>query len=229
MPDADVPRIRYRTAFTVYDGRRHVLGASMLSDVDDQLRAAWPQDANPTCTVKRAKFLHKTGCDGDMTVQRGGVPGDVPKDAAFSVAGQYGDGPILGWFVPDAEAPVARLAETEHRFGPIEPTGDFAGRCHIAGERLDRFLLAIVDANKHVQLATPPLQDREWVSELVSIEKFAMRPSLFPVDSALEIENLAYRTSADRIYTLNRLRFDDAAGTPQTLEMGFSFYPEGPS
>lgn len=226
MRDAAPSEITCRTAFTVYDGRGHVLGASMLSDIDARLRAAWPEDADAPCAVKRAKFLHKTCCDGDITVRRGGSMGGVPDGAACSVAGQYGAVPVVAWFVPDACAPVTKRADTAHDIAAIEPAGEFAGRCHIASERFADFLLLIVDANKHVQLATPPLRGRKWISELVSIERFAMHPSLCPVDSALEIEHLANRTAGDRIFTLNRLRFSDGSGGAHSLDMGFSFYPE---
>jgi len=226
MTDGTPERFRYPTAFTVYDGRQHVLGASMLSDIDAHLRASWPDGAKTPCAVKRAKFLHKTGCDGEITVQRGGGIRDLPKDAACSVTGQYGSGPFLAWFVPDTGAPVTRNVQSGHMIEAVDPAGDFAGRCRIANDRLDKFLLQIVDANKHVQLASAPLRDRKWVSELVSIENFAMCPALCPVDSVLEIENLANRTAADRIFTLNRLRFADREGAPVTLDMGFSFFPE---
>lgn len=222
MPDA----VAYATAFATYDGRNHILGASMLSDIDAHLRSSWPTHANTPTIVKRAKFLRKCERNGEMTVRRGGAVSAMPRDAACTVSGRYGDEAFAAWFMPDDQSPVPERLTTAHRIEEVESTAAFAGRCRIASDDVARFLLLIVDANKHVQLAGQPMQGRKWISELVSIENFAIDPALVPIETVLEIENLASRTAEARIFTLNRLRFVDGSGERRTLSMGFSFFPE---
>lgn len=226
MADMKPECVSYRTAFCTYDGRHHVLGGSMLSDAYAHLRSTWPEFAAAPCVVRRAKFSHKTGCDGEMTLLREGTAADVPAEAAFTALGEYGDKPFAAWFMPDDAAPVTRDLQSRNQIESIEVTGEFAGRCRIACGRIEDFVLLLVDANKHVQLSTPPLQGQKWVSELVSIEKFVLRMEHCPLTTDLSIENLANRSAADRIFTLNRLSFSDSAGKQCSLDMGFSFFPE---
>ena len=226
MADADRRRVSYTTAFATYDGRGHVLGASMLSGVESHLRSSWPAEANAPMFVKRAKFLHKTGCDGEMTVQRGSTAAEMPRDAACTVLGRYGEEGFVAWFMPNDDTPVTKNIPTKHSIEAIEPADVFAGSCQISSNSTDQFFLLVVDANKHVQLASQRLLGRKWVSELVSIENMVVQPNLAPIKTTLEIENLASRSAEDRIYTLNRLSFVDGSGEHRTLNMGFSFYPE---
>jgi len=220
--DADIP-----TDFTVYDGRHHVLGASMLAAADAALRALFEEGVETPFAVKRAKFTRKTGCNGRLYLVEGRAPPVDDENSAASIVGRLGDRPVAASFIPDPGAPVDRDRPSANVIADVEPQGDFGGRCHIRTDGLEPTLRCLVDANKHVQLAGPGVRgfagERKPITELVYIEGLAIDPALRRLDTDLQVEPMGSRSDSGRLFTLNRLRFHASDGGERRLTMAFSF------
>ena len=225
MNGEDTQTTAYETRFVRFDGRRHILGASMLFTADADLRKTFVDHAGEPFAVKRAKFSHRTGCDGMIYVSRSGDAKDLPQGAACTVFGSLGAQPVAACFVPDPEKEVKTSLNTNHRITDIDASAPYSGRCRVVADRLDEFLLLVVDANKHVQLNSPSLRGRKWVTDLVYIVDMIVEDALVPLESDLVVENIAHREAGDRIFTLNRLAFTDGRRVERKLRMAFSFFP----
>ena len=216
-----------RSDFAVYDGRQHVLGASMLAGMDKFLRERNDRDTRAPFHVKRAKFMRKTGCNGLLYASLDGARAERIEDVAAHVVGRLGDQTAEVWFVPDEESPVKRGRPSAHDIAEITPAGDFAGSCRIRADGLESVLCTLVDANKLVQLAGEGVRqtfgEKRPVTELVYIEDLAIEVSLARLDTTVTLETLGVREGGGRLYTLNRIRFTDDEGNARTCRLGFSF------
>ena len=219
--------LRFATEFTVYDGRQHVLGASMIAAIDDFARRVLRVSSDQVFRIKRAKFTVKTGCDGEILVYLGGALPDAEGAYAATVTGVFGEQPVAAAFSPDSTQPVRRSAPSANRITAIEPTEEFGGSCHIVTSGLESTLRSLVDANKLVQLSGRGLQghfgDRQPITELVYLEGVELVAAMHELDTDVEISSRGGRVADGRLYTLNSLAFADSRGNARRLRMAFSF------
>jgi hypothetical protein len=215
------------TDFTVYDGRRHVLGASMLAAMDKALRQASGVDETVPFHVKRAKFMRKTGCNGVLYTAEGGTRPVGIEDAAAHAVGRLGDKMVEIWFIPDERRTVLRDQPSTHEISGIVPAGAFGGNCRARGEGLESVLCLLVDVNKMVQLAGQGVHkcfsNKLPVTELVYLEDLLINVELARLDTEVRVESMGERRGGNRVYTLNRLHFISALGHERACRVGFSF------
>ena len=215
------------TDFTVYDGRRHVLGASMLTAMDKALRQAGGVDETVPFHVKRAKFMRKTECNGVLHIAPGGTRPAGIEDAAAHAVGRLGEKTVEAWFIPDERRTILRDQPSAHEISGIVPAADYGGICRARAEGLESVLCLLVDANKMLQLVGQGVQqnfsNKLPITELVYLEDLLIDVELARLDTEVRVESLGERRGGSRVYTLNRLHFTSALGHERACRVGFSF------
>jgi hypothetical protein len=214
----------FETDFTAYDGRSHVLGASILFAVDGFCREVFPAAAEALFCIRRAKFSLKTDCNGDIIFSDDRMDPPDPESCAATIDASLGEHSFLAWFVPNAGKKVSRNVPSNHYIADIVAEHPFEGRCLVRAASCEELLRILVDANKHVQLQSPPLRGRKWVSELVYIEKLDILCADSSVETEVTVRNLANREAVGRTFTLSETCFSDMTGTKQTIRVAFSFH-----
>lgn len=216
------------TDFTVYDGRKHVLGASMLAAADEGLRSLVGAPADTVFAVKRAKFTNKTGCNGRILMTEGAVPPVDDESAAAVIVGKMADRPVAASFVPESGAIPNHAAPSGNDLSDFRSDDTFGGSVRIRATGLEPVLRSIVDANKHIQLKGRAIAEvfgtETPVTELIYWENLDISWKIASFDTVIHVENLSSRVASDRLFTLNRIRFTLADGTSSASRMALSFH-----
>lgn len=222
------------TDFHVYDGRAHVLGASMLAAMDRALRGATGAAAETALIVKRAKFTRKTGDNGTIAVSIDGtdaLPSDLRKTSAAALSGQVDGRKVEAWFLPDPGHPTPPMHESEHVISHIAPEGEHGGCCHLRATGLEHALKGLVDCNKLVQLQGGAVRrcfgETKPITELVYAEAWTLDDGLQEIDSDIVVTPMSLRENDGRLYTLTTVSYTDAKNRARSLRFGFSFAPPG--
>ncbi len=214
------------TALAAYDGRSHILGASMLAAVDQALRI-WTGEAIAPFQVMRAKFTRKTGNNGRIVVYVDEEPQERPANAAAEVYGVFAGRKVSAYFLPEAGLPPVQNLPSGNDLSGIQATADFNGECTIRAGSLEPLLRCLVDANKLLHLASPAMLPGKVTAELLFIENLCIDPALADIDSHLSLRNINARNAFGRLVTLAELRFHDHAGTLRQPRISMSFQAAG--
>lgn len=210
------------TAFATYDGRAHILGASILAAMDGELRRYTGQLAAPF-DVARAKFTRKTGNNGMVLLYIDDVPVDRPAGTAAEVYGVFAGRNTVGYFIPDPDLPASLNLPSKNDLSGLSATPDFNGECHIRAGETDPLLRALVDANKLIHIAALGLPLENVTAELLYIENLRIDPALANIDCRLTLRNVSARNAFGRLVTLAELRFQDHDGHWRMPRISMSF------
>lgn len=214
------------TDFTLFDGRSHVLGATVLHTVGRLARELMPAGPTDSLIVVRGKFTKRTQNNGVITLMPFGIGMAENDDSAAFIVGEIGDRRFFADFVPDGSKRIERTASSGHKISSIDPNKPFSGSCRVQINSAEEFPRILVDANKLVQLHGEPLSGKRWVSELAYIENLRLPADFTPYATDLDIQNLANREAGGRIFSLNLVTFRDVDGAEQSVRIALSFHPK---
>ncbi|MEL6281314.1 MAG: hypothetical protein AAFQ73_01025 [Pseudomonadota bacterium] len=218
------------TSFSIYDGRAHVLGASMLASMYGALREAVGDDATQTFELRRAKFTRKTAANGfiglaltETTLPDAAVLG---ASAAHAV-GQIGGRTAHAWFSPDESMPKPPMRKSEHEVSEIVTEGAHGGACYLRASGTEQVLKGLVDSNKLVQLQGEAILAHfghtKPTTELVFAEAWTLDVGTSRIDGIVNVVPLGLREDNERLYTLAKLTYTDWLGRDRSMRLGFSF------
>lgn len=216
------------TAFATYDGRAHILGASILAGLDGELRLHTGLVAAPF-EIARAKFTRKTGNNGTLLLYIDDVPADRPGGTAAEVYGVFAGRSTAGFFVPDSGRPANLNLPSDNDLSELSATPDFNGGCHIRAGATDPLLRALVDANKLIHIEALGLPRENVTAELLFIENLTIDPALANIDSRMTLRNISARNAFGRLVTLAELRFRDQDGNWRMPRISMSFQEKRPA
>lgn len=221
--------VSFPTDFTVYDGRHHVLGASMLAAMFDGFRGVAGLPADGVLKIKRAKFVSKTGSNGTIFLSADAETPPQDDTVAATLVGSFDSQAVTGWFIPDAERAVVRDMPSANRMTDLVPEDDFGGQCLIEADGIEPLLRCAVDANKHLQLRGHGVAERFGsdtpVTELVYWEGGEISSESVPFKGRLLARNLAMRFDQGRLFTLNGISLlPEGRAAPMEFRMALSFH-----
>ena len=209
------------SAFFIYDHRDYIRGASILDEMINSVCSGGEDRQKGQLVVDMAKFTHKVGEDG---VIYWGEEANVHwENSCGNFRGKLNGEPVQACFVADPSRSIDGRIASRHRLDKVTVSGDFSGGCHLQANSLEDFLIALVDANQQVQLASPPLAGKKWVVEVVFLQKLVLDLAQTTWDLPIMVKNIAMRDHEGRIFTLNSV----TPGSNPPLQMGFSFHPKG--
>lgn len=210
------------TDFTVYDGRHHVLGASMLAAVDASARRWLRAEPNAVFALRRAKFVEKADLNGHLMLRLAdeAVAPDGMIVAEFDAA--LSDRRLAAWVIADPARPVQRKANSSHTIADIRAGAGMGGVCQLYAEGREEVLLSLVDACKHVQLANA-FPGRAMVVELLYIEALNILADLDRLDGPFSVETIGQREAFGRVVSLSRVAWQEAGGRQGNCRMSLSF------
>lgn len=211
-------------AFTLYDGRRHVLAASMLAAVDAAAREAMKPALNESIVIRRAKFIEKVGFDGHVAIaDRDDDIAPIGLIAA-EISGSVARRQFRAWIVGEPSLPAHLKARSGHRLSDLRATDRFSGSSHVRASGRETVLFSLIDACKHVQLADPALKGRSIVVELLFVESLSIDAAIDQLDGQVSIRNIGSRDAFGRIVTLSELTFLGGGGATKTMRLSMSFH-----
>ncbi len=197
----------FSSDFTVYDGRHHVLGASVIAAMDDGFRTVCGLPADGILKIKRAKFISKTGCNGTIHLSTGAKEPSKDDMIAAILVGSFEGHAVSGWFVPNPDQTVTRDIPSANRITHLVPKDEFGGNCQVEADEIESLLRCVVDANKLLQLKgigiAQRFGDSTLVTELVYWENIKISPTSVPFKGQMKVHNLAMRYDRNRLFTLN--------------------------
>lgn len=210
------------TDFTVYDGRHHVLGASMLAAVDAAARRWMHVAQDAVFALRRAKFVEKAQLNGQIVLQPAGEGAALNGLVIAEFDATLADRKLAAWVIADPDRAVQRKAISSHAISNIHPGPGMGGTCQLQAKGREAVLLSLVDACKHVQLANS-FPDRAMVVELLFIEVLNIASDLDQLDGPLSIETIGQREAFGRVVSLSRLTWQNTDGRQGTCRMSLSF------
>lgn len=210
------------TDMSLIDGRRHLLGGQIIHAADGQLRKMLGFSPDVPLVIKLAKLTRKMGCNGTFYMQE--AASKQENEAAMVLAGIMNDIQVRVAFVPEPACPADRNENSSHRHDDITADGEFSGSCRLSGVRPETFIYTLVDANRAIQLAAPPLAGRDIIAEFVYLENLSFTPSAVAAEFFVQVKNIASRYHDKRIFSLNELTFAAPDQAPQSCRIAFSFH-----
>ena len=222
-------KISVNTDFTLYDGRRHVLGACMLTNMFDVVQSASVSSTDEVLEVKSMKFVKKTGCNGKVIVVRDPEIFEEMPNAAARLSAKSGKAYINGWFVPDFVLPVQRRLSSEFEITNIVSDGNLSGSCEIFAQDPPARLRCVIEASKRLQLADRAFVDSfpsTPVTELLFLENIMLAQNYETSAASLQIKKMSERRSVGRIITLSRVTIIQEKTPDVNFDLAFSFHCE---
>lgn len=221
--------IRANTDFTLYDGRRHVLGACMLTKMFNVAQSAEPTVSRKRLMVKSIKFKKKTRFNGKVLLVIGPEACDEIPNAAARLTAMLSDKFVNGWFVPDVNLPVQRQLLSNFEITDIVSHGDLSGTCKIAMQDLHDRLRCVIEAAKRLHLADKVFIDRFTttpVTELLYLENIKLEQNCETLTASVQVKKLSERLSAGRAITLSKVTIAQQKMPDVNFNLAFSFHCE---
>ena len=223
------PEVSAETDFTLYDGRRHVLGASMLIKMFNVAKSAHLIRPRECLTVKSIKFKKKTGSNGRVVLVSGPEYCDEIPNAAARLLAQSEKEYINGWFVPNVDLPVERRQLSKFAITDIVSHGDLSGTCKIVTQNSCERLRCLIEAAKRLHLADEVFVDRfplTPVTELLYLENIKLVQNYEMSAESVQVKKLNERRSAGRTITLSKITITQQKAPDINFDLAFSFHCE---
>jgi hypothetical protein len=218
------------TDFTLFDGRQHVLGACMLSNILDAAVSTGLIATGDSFKVKSAKFIKKTGFNGRVIITPGQEDRYENQGAAARLLAETTKGPVNGWFFPDASLPVQKRLASDFAIKKITGHGDLSGTCEITAKDSRSRLRCMIEATKRLQLSdgnfltgfpsTP-------VTELLFIENIQLPLKYETPKASIHVKKLSERRSSGRTVTMNRVTITQQKVQDASFVLALSFHCQG--
>ncbi len=217
------------TDFTLYDGRRHVLGACMLIKMFNVAQSAHLIRSGECLTVKSIKFKKKTSSNGRVVLVSGPEHCSEIPNAAARLLASSGKEHINGWFVPDVNFPVERRLLSKFEITDIVSDGDLSGACKIVAQSPHERLRCVIEATKRLHLADEMFVERfpfKPVTELLYLENIKLSQNYEISAESVQVKKLNERRSAGRIITLSKVTITQQKIPDINFDIAFSFHCE---
>jgi hypothetical protein len=219
--------ISVNTDFTLFDGRQHVLGACMLSNMSDVAMSTGLIAAEESFRVKSVKFIKKTGFNGRFILTSGREDCYSNQGAAARLLGETTKGFVNGWFFPDASLPVQKRLSSDFSVKKITVRGDLSGTCEITAKDPHSRLRCVIEATKRLQLS-----DRSFVSsfpsapvtELLFLENIQLPLKHETAKASIHVKKLSERRSSGRTVTLSKVTIGQQKVPDSSFVLALSFH-----
>ena len=223
------PEVSAETDFTLYDGRRHVLGACMLMKMFNLAQSAHLIGTGECLTVKSIKFKKKTGSNGRVVLVSGPEHCDEIPNAAARLLAQSEKEYINGWFVPDGNLPVERKLLSKFEIIDIASHGDLSGSCKIVAQSPHERLRCVIEAAKRLHLADEVFVDRfplTPVTELLYLENIMLVQNDEISAESIQVKKLNEKRIGGRTIILSKITITQQKMPDINFDLAFSFHCE---
>lgn len=218
------------TDFTLFDGRQHVLGACMLSNILDAAVSTGLIATGDSFRVMSAKFIKKTGFNGRVIVTLGHENRYENQGAAARLLAETTKGPVNGWFFPDSSLPVQKQLASDFAIKKITCHGDLSGTCEITAKDSQSRLRCMIEATKRLQLSDGNFLTAfpsKPVTELLFIENIQLPLNYETPKASIHVKKLSERRSSGRTVTMNRVTVTQQKVQDASFVLAFSFHCQG--
>lgn len=218
------------TDFTLFDGRRHVLGACMLSNMFEVAMSTGLIAAEDNFRVKSVKFIKKTGFNGRLILTSGQEDHFTNQGAAARLLAETTKGPVNGWFFPDASLPVQKRLASDFAIKKITCHGDLSGTCEITAKDSHSRLRCVIEATKRLQLSDGNFLTAfpsKPVTELLFIENIQFPLNYETPKASIHVKKLSERRSSGRTVTMNRVTITQQNMQDASFVLALSFHCQG--
>ena len=215
------------TDFTLFDGRQHVLGACMLSNMLSVAVSTGLIATGDSFRVKTAKFIKKTGFNGRVVLTSGQGGRQENQGAAATLLAETTKGLVNGWFFPNVSLPVQKRLASDFLIEKIIGFGDLSGTCKITANDPQSRLRGMIEATKRVHLSDASFVNSfpsTPVTELLFIENIQL-PLKYEIPKAsIHVKKLSQRESYGRIVTLSEVTIAQQKIPDISFVLAFSFH-----
>lgn len=216
-----------KSDFTLFSGRKHVLGACILDQMSRALIKTQRLVGSSDLHVKMIKFKKKTSCDGDIVVKPVNKAPENVAEAVSEMSANFQGKNFHCWFVPAPNKTILKNAEMDICLSEFSSSGSFSGGCSLVSRNRGETLRALVEATKQIQLLSKGVLNHingNVVSELLFIEDCSLGEVLNSVNTYLDVKNLGSRVINNRLTTLNMLEFLGSDQQVVKLKIAMSFH-----